>query len=63
MGIKLAERLETPLLIGVNVIPQRALGHPNHARHVVARIAEPHQVEGVQFSLHAGVRMGIPLFL
>ncbi len=63
MGVKLPECLEATGLVGVNGIPHGALRHADNARHVVARVAETHQIERVQFPLHAGMRMGIPLFL
>ena len=63
MGVKLPEGLEASSLVGVKGTPHGALRHADNARHVVARVAEAHQIERVQFPLHTGMRMGIPLFL
>ena len=47
MWIKLTERLEASCGVGVNVVPHRALGYPNNPRHIVARVPESYQIEGV----------------
>ena len=59
----MSEGLAASGRIGVKGPPHGARRHADHAGHLVARVAEAHQIERVQFPLHPGKRMGILLFL
>ena len=63
LRVKLLEGFQATALVGVNIVPYGTLRYADHARHVVARIAQSHQVECMELTLNARMRVGVPLLV